>query len=189
MAAPETKGWTSSMLGEIWRRNGETRGTLLAEVRGLSEAQTAFRPGPRDWSIGEILDHLCLSERSISRTVSRIFQQAAGRGLVQDAGAGEAPVPAIDETKYNEPAGAPESALPSPDRPLEWLLAGLEESRERLVEVSARSDGRMVGRMTMEHFQLGDLDFYQWLMVEGAHERKHLDQIRRIKVHPDFPRS
>ncbi len=188
MAAPETKRWTSSVLGEIWRRNGETRGALVAEVGGLSEVQAAFQPGPRDWSIGEILDHLCLSERSIARTVSRVFQQAAGRGLVQDAAPEEAPAPEIDEAKYNEPAGAPESVMPSPDRPLERLLAGLAESRERLVEVSARADGRVVGRMTMQHFQLGDLDFYQWLLVEGAHERKHLEQIRHVKAHPDFPR-
>lgn len=189
MAVPETKGWISPALGEIWRQNEEIRRALLAEVLRLSEMQTAFRPGPRDWSIGEILDHLCLSERSITRTVSRIFQQAAGLGLVQDAGPGEMPMPVIDETKYNEPAGAPESVMPSSDRPLERLLAGLEASRERLVEVSARADGRVVGRLTMQHFQLGDLDFYQWLSVEGAHERKHLDQVRRIKAHPGFPRS
>ena len=188
MVAPETRAWVSSALGDIWKRNDEARARLLAEVRDLSEAQAAFMPGPREWSIGEILDHLCLSERSIARTVSRIFQQAAGRGLVLDAATGEAPSPEIDEAKYNEPAGAPESVMPSPDRPLERLLAGLTESRERLVEVAARADGRVVGRLTMKHFQLGDLDFYQWLLVEGAHERKHLEQIRRIKARLDFPR-
>jgi hypothetical protein len=155
----------------------------------LTEAQLGFQAGEGRWSIGEILDHLCLSERNISRTVSRIFQRAAGLGLVQDAGWEAASLPSIDETRYNEPAGAPESVMPSPDRPLERLLAGLEESRERLVEVSARADGRVVGRVQMQHFQLGDLDFYQWLLVEGAHERKHLEQIRQIKRRTAFPRA
>jgi hypothetical protein len=187
MALP-VRQWTSPVLREIWRRNEAVRVALLAEVDALSEAQAAFKPAPPAWSIGEILDHLCLSERSISRTVSRIFQQAAGLGLVQDAGAtGEAALPMLDEARYSEPAGAPESVMPSPERPLERLLAGLEESRERLLEVSARADGRAVGRLTMQHFQLGELDFYQWLLVEGAHERKHLDQILRLKGHPEFP--
>jgi hypothetical protein len=188
MATPETRAWTSSVLREVWRRNEEIRAALLAEVRDLREAQTSFQPGLGDWSIGEILDHLCLSERSIARTVSRVFQQAAGLGLVEDGEPGDAPLPEIDEDQYNEPAGAPESVMPSLNRPLERLLAGLEESRERLVEVSARADGRRVGRVTMQHFQLGPLDFYQWLLLEGAHERKHLAQIRRIKAHPEFPR-
>ncbi|MFA5028664.1 MAG: hypothetical protein WC713_12415, partial [Candidatus Methylomirabilota bacterium] len=60
---------------------------------------------------------------------------------------------------------------------------------ERLLEVSARAEGRVVGQVTMQHFQLGDLDFYQWLLVEGAHETKHLEQIRRLKADPRFPRS
>lgn len=189
MADSRGRTWESPALEAIWGRNGEIRAGLIAEVEDLTEAQLAFQPAAGRWSVGEILDHLCLSERNISRTVSRIFQQAAGLGLVQDAGVVDAPLPAIDESLYNRPAGAPESVLPSPDRPLERLLAGLEESRERLLEVSARAEGRVVGQVTMQHFQLGDLDFYQWLLVEGAHETKHLEQIRRLKADPRFPRS
>lgn len=187
MATTEPLAWTSAVLGEIWRGNREAREDLLAEVRDLSEAQLAFSPAAAGWSIGEILDHLCLAERSITRTVSRIFQQAAGRGLVRDQEAEPVSRPTIDEARLEAPATAPESALPLPDRPLERLLAGLEESRERLLEVSHRADGRAVGPVTAQHFQLGDLDFYQWLLVAGAHERKHLDQIRRIKTQPAFP--
>lgn len=189
MASSEVRQWVSPVMRSIWQRNDAVRAALLADVRDLTEAQAAFRPAEGRWSIGEILDHLCLSERNISRTLSRIFQQAAGMGLVRDAGAEEVSLPAIDETRYREPAGAPESVMPLPDRPLERLLAGLEESRDRLREVSARADGRMVGRLTMEHFQLGALDFYQWLLVEGAHEEKHAEQIRRLKADPGFPRA
>ena len=77
--------------------------------------------------------------------------------------------------------------MPSPDRPLERLLAGLDESRERLLEVTRRADARVVGDVRLPHFQLGELNFYQWLAVEGAHEAKHLAQIRRIKADPAFP--
>ena len=79
--------------------------------------------------------------------------------------------------------------MPSPDRPLERLLVGLEESRDRLLDVTRRADGRVVGNVTLPHFQLGDLNFYQWLAVEGAHEAKHLARIRRIKADPGFPKQ
>jgi hypothetical protein len=185
----ETHTWSSVTLEEIWRKNAATRVALWDEVRGLSEAQVDFQPAPGRWSIGEILDHLCLAERSMTRTISRVLQQAAGRGRIGEPGTMDAPDHRIDLERYNQPAGAPESVLPSPNRPLERLLAGLAESRLRLQEVTGRADGRVVGNVTLPHFQLGELNFYQWLTVEGEHEAKHLDQIRRIKASPRFPKA
>ena len=181
--------WSSAVLEEIWQKSAATRAALTSEVRGLSEAQLGFQPAPGRWSIGEILDHVCLSERSITRTISRILQQAAGRGQIGEPGMMETPEHRIDLDNYNRSAGAPESVLPSPDRPLERLLAGLEESRLRLQEVTRRVDGRVVGNVTLPHFQLGELNVYQWLAIEGAHEEKHLAQIRRIKADQRFPKA
>ena len=181
--------WSSAILEEIWQKSTATRVALTSEVRELSETQVGFQPAPGRWSIGEILDHLCLAERSITRTISRILQQAAGLGQIGEPGMMETPEHRIDLDNYNRSAGAPESVLPSPDRPLERLLAGLEESRLRLQEVTRRADGRVVGNVTLPHFQLGELNFYQWLATEGAHEAKHLEQIRRIKADQRFPKA
>ena len=183
------KEWASTMLQEIWRENAANREALRREIQGLSEGQLAFQPAPGKWSIAEILDHLHLAERSITRVLSKILQQAAGRGLIGEPGSME-PLPyQIDREIYNQPADAPESVRPSPERPLSQLLESLEESRERLLEVASRADGRVVGNLTIRHFQLGELHFYQWLALEAAHEAKHLAQIRQIKVHPRFPRG
>jgi hypothetical protein len=175
------------VLKDIWEENASARRAIWTEVQGLTDAQLAFRPLPGKWSIGEILDHLCLAERSITRVVSRILQQAAGRGLIGEPGSMEPPPHRIDRELYNQSASAPESVLPAPERPLDQLLSGLQDSRGRLMEVASQADGKVVGRITVRHFQLGELHFYQWLALEGAHEMKHLEQIRRIKLHPDFP--
>jgi hypothetical protein len=181
--------WNSPTLQQIWKETVATREALYGEVRGLSQAQLSFQPAPGKWSIGEILDHLCLAERSIARVVSMILQQAAGRGLIGEPGSMEPPPSQIDLETYNQPAAAPESVRPLPDQPLERLLSGLQESRERLLEVTGRADGRVVGNVAIRHFQLGELHFYQWLTLEAAHESKHLAQIRQIKRHPGFPRG
>lgn len=182
------KEWTSATLQEIWKGIAAVRESLCREVHGLSEEQLAFQPAPGKWSVGEILDHLHLAERSITRVLSKILQQAAGRGLIGEPGSLESLPYQIDVEVYNQPADAPESVRPSPERPLSQLLASLEESRERLLEVTNRADGRVVGNVTIRHFQLGELHFYQWLVLEAAHEAKHLTQICRIKAHPDFPK-
>ena len=184
----EPASGSATILNALWSDIVGARAALGDAVRGLSDAQLAFRPAPGRWSIGEILDHLCLAERAMIRSISRVLQQAAGLGRIAEPGAIETPSSEIDLDLYNRPAGAPESVLPSPDRPLERLLAGLEESRERLQEVTKRAEGRVVGNVTLPHFQLGELNFYQWLAVQGAHEAKHLAQIRRLKADPAFPK-
>lgn len=179
--------WKSAVLKEIWAENTAARDALCEQVKGLTEAQLAFRPAPDKWSIGEILDHLCLAEQSISRTLSKILQVAAGRGLIGEASSLEAMPHRIDLETYNQAATAPDSVRPSPERPLDQLLASLQESRARLLMVASRVDGRMVTKVAIRHIQLGELDFYQWLALEAAHESKHLAQISRIKSHPSYP--
>jgi hypothetical protein len=180
---------SSATLKAIWEENTAARAALRDEVRALSDTQLGFRPGTRCWSIGEILDHLCLAERAMIRSISRLLQHAAGLGQIGEPGSMETPSHNLDRERYNRPAGAPESVLPSPDRPLERLLAGLDESRERLQEVTRRAEGRVVGNVTLPHFQLGEINFYQWLAVQGAHEAKHTAQIHRIKTDPAFPKQ
>ena len=189
MTIAAARSWSSPILNTLWRDLEAARTALQDEVRDLTDAQLSFALIRGRWSIGEILDHLCLSERSITRAVSRLLQQAAGRGQIGEPGHCAPPSTEIDLAVYARPAAAPESARPSPDRPLERLLVGLDESRLRFEEVTRRADGMVVGPVTLPHFQLGDLNFYQWLAVESAHETKHLAEIRRIKSDPHFPQG
>jgi hypothetical protein len=186
MAIAQTS-WSSPLLQDLWAERTATRSALEDEVRGLTDGQLAFRPAAHRWSIGEILDHLCLSERSITRAVSRLFQQAAGLGQIWIAMDGDQFDAAIDHALYARPATAPESVHPSPERPLQLLLGDLVESRERFEEVARQVDGKAVGLVRLPHFQLGPLNLFQWLAVEGAHEAKHLAAVRRIKADPHFP--
>ena len=78
--------WQSAVLKVIWAENTAAREALCEQVKVLTQGQLSFRPAPDKWSIGEILDHLCLAEQSISRTLSKILQVAAGRGLIGEAG-------------------------------------------------------------------------------------------------------
>jgi len=183
----ESMAWVSPPLEQIWGDICRARASLVQEIRGLSDGQLSFRSSAEAWSIGEILDHLFLAEQSIGRVLSKILQQAAGRGLIGSPGSMTAPPYQLDLDVYNQAAVAPESVRPLPDRSLEPLLAALAESRDRLMQVVKRADGQIVGSLTLRHFQLGDLNFYQWLALEGAHEDKHLQQIRRLRASPDFP--
>jgi hypothetical protein len=56
------------------------------------------------------------------------------------------------------------------------------QSLERLATVDPRA-------LTWRHFTLGEMDLGQWWMLQAAHDRDHLQQLRRIKKSPGFPRA
>ena len=81
------------------------------------------------------------------------YSSARKEAAAAASAAGTAPRVWLDANENCETPSAHAPLLnrypePQPER----LLAGLVESRDRLVEVSARADGRVVGRMTMQHF-------------------------------------
>ena len=46
----------------LWREIEAARADVLGAVTGVSQAQSEWRPAPNEWSIGEVIDHLTVSE-------------------------------------------------------------------------------------------------------------------------------
>ena len=46
----------------LWDELQSARVELLREAEGLSQRQADWKPSERDWSVGEIVDHLTLAE-------------------------------------------------------------------------------------------------------------------------------
>jgi hypothetical protein len=44
-------------------------------------------------------------------------------------------------------------------------------------------------RVTHPHPFAGPLNTYQWILIAGAHEHRHAEQIERIKAQTGFPSS
>jgi hypothetical protein len=59
-----------------------TRDRIAAAVRPLDGAQLAERPEPNGWSVGEVLEHLCLSSEAYSEPTRSLVHSAP-----RDAGA------------------------------------------------------------------------------------------------------
>src|SRR3989304_4585226 len=62
----------------LWRDLAAARAEVLKEAEGLSQAQADWRPGPQDWSVGEILHHLTLAEIATGKLTSKILKDAGG---------------------------------------------------------------------------------------------------------------
>jgi DinB superfamily len=173
-------------LETIWRQMETVRADVLREVNGLSQAQSDWRPSERDWSVGEIVHHLTLAEVATGKLTSKLLKDAAGslRPAPVDLGGFE-PLPPAPPG----PAEAPPVVRPEAGHPIERLLADMRGARERSrqsLERVAEVDPRP---LVWRHFTLGDLNLAQWWMLQARHDGDHLQQLRRVKASPGFPKG
>ncbi|SRR5260370_40740404 len=52
------------------------RSRTLALMQDLSPEQLDYVPAPDDWSVGEVVDHLILSEQVLRRDIALLIEQA-----------------------------------------------------------------------------------------------------------------
>jgi hypothetical protein len=172
----------------LWRQLEHVRADVLREVEGLSQAQADWKPGDKDWSVGEIVHHLTIAEIATGKLTTKLTREAEAAGTLK-------PYPA-DLTAFKPltaaPAAnaeAPQVVWPERGRAIAALVSEMKATRTRSrqsIEKLATVDPRP---MTFRHFTLGDLDLSQWWQLQAQHDGIHLRQIRDVKARPGFPRA
>ena len=170
----------------LWNDLESARAEVLEEVEGLSEAQAAWRPGERDWSVGEILHHLTLAEIATGKLTTKLTKEAQAGGAPAVFPHDLTEFPALPVGPEG-PGEAPPVVWPEHGKSIGGLIAELRAVRARSrqsIERLATVDPR---RLVFKHFRLGDLDLSQWWTLQAQHDRIHLAQIREVKGAPGFP--
>ncbi|MCA1630431.1 MAG: DinB family protein [Acidobacteria bacterium] len=170
---------TYNSIEEVFAANEEVRRRLVERAEGLSEEQQGARGADGGWSAADIIEHLSLTERRITRALEGMLPQAAegegGEGKTNnftpfslDAYIERASGEKFEAPEYIRPRGAS----------LTESLAHLKESRTALAGLRPRFD---VADFTAQfpHPAFGPLNLAQWLAFIGIHEERHLRQLER----------
>jgi hypothetical protein len=171
---------------QLWNDLQAVRAQVLREAEGLSQAQADWKPTEKDWSVGEVIDHLTIAEVATGKLTTKLTREADAGGRLAPFPAGLsafAPVPA----QPPGPAEAPPVVWPSYGKPIAELIATMRATRERSrqsIERLATLDPRP---LTFKHFRLGEMDLAQWWALQAEHDGIHLAQIREVKRAPGFP--
>lgn len=91
--------------------------------------------------------------------------------------------PRMDAGKFQ----APEFVKPHPQASADESLARLKASRERMLANVEQLDGFDLSGLKYPHPFAGELNAYQWILIAGAHEARHTQQINRMRSQPGFP--
>ncbi len=162
----------------------ETRDGVVAAVSGLSDAQMHFKPAPDRWSVAECLEHIALAEDFLMMNVSQNVMKAAPGEPDRDLAKIDANVLAMIPDRSHK-RQAPPQLVPTgrwtPDQTLKHFLA----SREKTIEYMKTTPDL---RAHVADSPMGQIDAYEWLLLIGAHSKRHTEQIDEVKADPNFPK-
>ena len=129
----------------------------FALLSGLSEQEGSYRYAPDKWTIRDLVQHLCDSER--------VFAYRALRFARGD----ETPLPGFDEKPWAAAARADR-------RPLSELAAELRDIRRTTLALIRSLDDEMLSRRGVASGNLMSVRALVWVIA--GHERHHLGVLR-----------
>ncbi len=201
MAKPEesARGGGDQTVPGLIAEVAAARRRVVGAVAGITAAQEAFRPGPEEWSIPQVVEHLVLATQA---GINLIWQAAEGVRRGRPVWRGDpvhrgAPIEAVIVRTWEltEPGPrtwrtaeqVPESAVPSTGGPIAYWTARLEATQPVLERLSAVLAGLDLEAVVYPHALSGPLDARQRLEFLRWHVDHHLQQIEDIKAAPGFP--
>ena len=167
-------------LDEAYAANDAIRTKLKDTVTALSDEQLDALADGEKRSIKQIVEHLAMVNDGAVRICTRLLSKAeeAGRpsngfhvsGEFVEKGAGVAGVK----------LEAPEIVHPVAGSSLADSLAKLDASSQAMQLLREKFEKFDGTEPKFPHPYFGDLSAQEWFVLSGAHEGRHLGQIRRI---------
>jgi len=142
------------------------------------------------WSISDVVHHVSLVDEANAKLTSNMLKRARTNPLPPDTSPDGSEIHSMDEVFARMGAAkfqAPEFVAPHSNSVIGESLAKLEASRERMLANVNQLDGFNLSGLTYPHPFAGELNAYQWVLMAGAHEARHAEQIERMKAQPGFP--
>jgi uncharacterized damage-inducible protein DinB len=208
----------SALVGERLQAFAGVRAMTLAMLAPLSQAQLDFSPRPGRWSIGEVADHLRLSEllwrdeirrlvalaragkparlkRSFAEVnVSPLYIPTAVLSMLEGSFSfinrfvPDAVIGLVTEFPIL-PTRNPDAATPCGRRPAAALSADLKAAIDETRRLITDNADLDFESMVSEHPLMGANDVPHVLTFLARHERRHHAQIGALKTESQYPPS
>jgi hypothetical protein len=179
---------------EAWQQQFEQAGAEAKGLtQGLTESQFNWRPEPGAWSIEECLAHLTIVGQHEIRVIENAIQDARTRGLT---GTGPFRYGWLERTilRQTEPPArrrfaAPRRFRPLHGQPLTAILPTFLHVQRQFSRLVTDAEGLDLARVKVPTpiSRLLKLSLGMTLAQAAAHERRHLEQARRVRENPRFP--
>ena len=168
-------------------------GQAKSLVAGLSEPQFTWRPAPHDWSIQECLAHLTMVGQQQIRSIDSAIQTARAQGLTGNGpfryGFLERAILRQTEPPVRRKFSAPRRFRPVHGQPVTAILPTFLHVQREFIRLAGQAEGLDLARVKVATpiSRLFKLSLGMTLAQQAAHERRHLEQARRVRENPQYP--
>ncbi len=173
-------------LSQIFDEMDQIHSNFYQRVEAFSDDEIAARPSPDVWSVGEIIEHVSLVEQSILKLINVLLMKAEAAGVAANADGSIEPISVekIVERSSREKYQAPETACPTGNVSIADSVTRMRSVRESLEQIRPRLQKTDLSNVSYPHPAFGPMNLYEWLILLGIHERRHLAQIESIIAQP-----
>lgn len=167
-------------LDEAYAANDAVRAKLKETVAALSEEQLDARPDGEKWSVKQIVEHVAIVGDGVFRICSKLLSKAEQAGRPTNGFAMSAAFLEKASGSADTKLEAPEIVHPAAGSSIADSLAKLDATTENLRTLREKFEKFDGSEPKFPHPYFGDLSAQEWFVLGGAHEGRHLRQIRRI---------
>lgn len=165
----------------------DTEKGVKDQVKGLTEAQLKFKPGPDRWSIEECVKHIAKSEEMLWQMMDSVLKGAATPDKRNEIKlTDEQVIQHIEDRSTKVKTMEPLKPENIPLKNTEEALASFTKDREKLIEYVNSTNSDL--RNHTVTFPFGTIDTYQMVLFIAAHSNRHTQQIMEVKADPNYPK-
>jgi len=178
---------TAPELAEYYQQFGKIAEEAEQVTKGLSEAQFNWRPAPDKWSVEECLAHLIIVGQWELKAIEQAIENGRAKGITGSGPFSYGPVERLIIDLSRPPVrrgvSAPRRFQPLRDQPVTAILPTFTHLQAQFQALTERADGLHLTRVKVvtpiSRFLKMSLGAMFAQIV--AHERRHLDQARRVR--------
>jgi DinB family protein len=163
----------------------ESEREFMQELEGMNERQWSFKPGPDQWSVGEVVEHIVLSDGLLFETATKSL--AGPPDARWDATLSKTETLRRALPNRSRRVDAPGAIQPRRATPREELLSRFREQRARVLKYVRRTEAPLKAHTAANPF-FGNLNAHQWLLYIPLHHLRHNQQIAEVKASTAYPR-
>ncbi len=157
-------------------------------LKGLSSEQLLFKPDTGSWSVSQCAEHIILTDKLLFDLAKTELSKPA-----QPEKASE--IETTDEqvvqfmVNRSQKASAPKELTPlNKYSDNQTIIKDFLNERDLITKFIKEQNEKDL-REHVSPFYTGMIDGYQNLLIISAHCARHLEQIKEIKNHPNYPKN
>jgi hypothetical protein len=151
------------------------------------DAQWIFKPATTSWSVGEISEHITLSEDLLFSIAQKTLQAPADYHKAKSLEGSEQEI--LDKiSDRSVKAQAPEVIKPSGKFASKRdLVAAFQSARKRTIDYVKTITDPLKNHVAI-HPAVGELTVYQWIVFIAGHAKRHIAQLQEVKTNAAYPK-